>query len=206
MTTNRPSDPTVAYYEANAKRFARETLGLRMDGLYEPFLALVPPGGSILDAGCGPGRDALAFLSRGYQVTAFDVSPEMVRLARELTGLEVAVLRLQDVAFEEGFDGIWACASLLHVPQREISDVLSRLGKALRPGGACYMSFKVGEAEEVRRGRLFTDHTVETLRSLLSRLPALEVLRVWETPDLRPDRPGERWVNALVRKRGWAAS
>jgi SAM-dependent methyltransferase len=200
MSTNPPSDPTAAYYDSHAARFAAETLGLDTGWLYEPFLALVPPRGHILDAGCGPGRDSLAFLRRGYRVTAFDASPALARLAQGVTGLPVAVLRFQDVAYEDQFDGIWACASLLHVPRREIGGVIARLARALRPGGVWYMSFKAGEAEEVRDGRFYNNYTDRLLRELVGGHRPLAVIDTWQTEDARPERRGEFWINALVRR------
>jgi SAM-dependent methyltransferase len=200
MNANRPSDLTVAYYDAHAEEYARDTLGLDLAALYEPFLGLVPAGGHILDVGCGSGRDTLAFLRRGFRVTAIDASAGMARLAGERIGRVVPVLRVQDLAYEDEFDGVWACSSLLHVPSGEAADVFGRLARALRPGGAWYMSFKPGEAEEVRGGRLFTDYTEARLRQVVAGNPLLALLRVWQTEDVRPGQKGRTWVNALVRK------
>jgi SAM-dependent methyltransferase len=200
VSKNPPSDLTVAYYDAHAGEYVRDTFGLDMAPLYEPFLGLVPAGGHILDVGCGSGRDALAFMRKGFRVTAIDASGEMARAATERTGLAVAVLRAQDVTFENEFDGVWACASLLHVPSGETDDVFARLTRALRPGGAWYMSFKLGESEAVRDGRLFNDYTEARLRSLVERHPLLTLLQVWLTEDVQPGRQGRTWVNALARK------
>jgi SAM-dependent methyltransferase len=208
MSTPLHSDPTTAYYDAHAERYVDETFGLDMADLYEPFLALVPPHGHILDAGCGSGRDALAFLRGGYRVTAIDASTEMAQRARELIGQPVEVRRFQDLSYEEEFNGIWACASLLHVPRLEMDGVFRRFVRALPPGGAWYMSFKLGEREEVRSGRLFTDYTETGLRQLIEGHPLLTLDRIWRTGDVRPEVSEQRWVNALVRKRttGWPVS
>jgi SAM-dependent methyltransferase len=196
MNTNPPSDPTIAYYEEHAEAYAERVLGAAMDALYEPFLALLPAGAHILDAGCGPGRDALVFLQRGYRVTAIDASAAMARLAAARLGQAVEVLRFQDLDYEQEFDAIWACASLLHVPRREMDNVFRRCTRALRPGGIWYISFKLGEAEEEREGRRFTDFTEVSLRALMDRHRLLEVLQVWRTQDRRE----VTWVNALVRR------
>jgi SAM-dependent methyltransferase len=200
MSPTPPFDPTVAYYDAHAAKYVQDTLGLDMASLYEPFLALVPAGGHILDVGCGSGRDALAFQQRGFRVTAIDASGQMARLATGRLGQPVAMLRVQDLNYETQFDGIWACASLLHVPSAEIDDVFARLAGALCPGGVWYMSFKLGESEEVRDGRLFNDYSEAKLRQVIERHPLLELLRVWLTEDVRLGRSGRIWVNALVRK------
>lgn len=200
MSAPQPSDPTVAYYDAHARQFSADTLAVDMRPLYEPFLALVRPGGQILDAGCGTGRDARAFRDLGYQLTAFDASGEMARLAAGVLGQPVRVLRFQDLVADAEFDGIWACASLLHVPATEMDDVLGRLARALRLGGALFVSFKLGEGEEERKGRRFTHQTEDSLRSLLSRQRSLELVGIRRTTDRRPDRAGEEWVDALARK------
>jgi SAM-dependent methyltransferase len=201
MSTSRPSDPTLDYYAARADEFVRETLAVDMTPLYEPFLALVRPGGRVLDAGCGSGRDARAFLRRGYAVTAFDASPELARLASGVVGQPVGVLRFQDVAYEEAFDGVWACASLLHLPRAGVRDAVGRLVKALVPGGVLYVSFKRGAGEGERGGRHFTDYTADGLRTELNGCAGLAVVGVWESADVRPGREAEGWVNALARKR-----
>jgi SAM-dependent methyltransferase len=193
---------SVAFYDRNAERFAADTGGLDMPPLYERFLQHVPPGGRILDAGCGVGRDALAFTERGYSMVAFDASIEMVRLARERVAgrAEVLHMRFEDVAWREEFDGIWACASLLHVPPGAFPGVTSRLADALRPGGAWYMSFKLGVGERRVAGRLFVDHSAESLRTTLSNLP-VRTVEAWASRDVRSGRTGEHWLNALVIKR-----
>jgi SAM-dependent methyltransferase len=200
MSTPPPSDPTVAYYDANAERFTQETVAVDMGSLYRPFLAEFPAGGHILDAGCGSGRDTVAFLRMGYAVTAFDASAEMARRASAAACIPVSVLRFQDLECREQFDAIWACASLLHVRRAEIDDVLGRLTRALRPGGVWYMSFKTGHGEEMQGGRLFNDYTDLELRDLVARHRALCMLQLWETTDLRPDRDKELWLNVLVRR------
>jgi SAM-dependent methyltransferase len=198
---NPPSDPTVAYYDTHAEQYIRDTIGIEMEQFYEPFLALVPAGGHILDAGCGSGRDALAFLRRGFRVTAIDASAVMARLVSERIGQDVMVHRVQDLSYENEFDAIWACASLLHVPRAEMNDVFAQLTRALRMGGAWYMSFKLGDAEEVRGGRLFSDYTSDELCQLIRRHPLLSIYHVWQSEEFRPERKGQVWVNALVQKK-----
>jgi SAM-dependent methyltransferase len=201
MRTLPPSEETVRWYEANADDYAARTKGIDAAVLYEPFLSLLPPGGHILDAGCGSGRDALEFRRRGFAVTAFDASPRMAKLAGDLVGQPVQVVRYQDMAFDGRFDGVWACASLLHVPRAELDGVFVRFVRALKPGGVWYMSFKQGGGERVAEGRLFSDQTEESLGTLVRR-HGLEVVQIWQSGDLRSDRAGQPWVNGVVRKAG----
>lgn len=191
-------DMTTRYYSENAPVFFADTVAVAMDPLYARFLPHIPPGGHILDAGCGSGRDTLAFLERGYQVTAFDASPSLASLAERHTGQPVRVLRLQDMEWSQTFDGIWACASLLHVPAAELPEVMGRLAGALRPGGVLYASFKYGRGEREHQGRRFTDLDVAGLRALLAQVPGLTEPETWISEDLRPGRAAERWLNILV--------
>jgi SAM-dependent methyltransferase len=192
---------TVGFYNANAQRFFDDTIGVDMRPLYAPFLALVPPGGAILDAGCGSGRDSRYFKDHGYQVVAFDASEEMVRLSSAVLGQPVLHLTFQELEFEEEFDGIWASASLLHVPRAEMDDVLQRLTQALRPGGVLYASFKLGEGEVVRDGRLFNSYTEATFGEVLAHHSELELVFTRINDDFRPGRTGEQWLNLLLRRR-----
>lgn len=192
---------SIAYYDCNAERFAADTGGLDMSALYERFLRYVPAGGRILDAGCGVGRDALAFAQRGYAVVAFDASLEMVRLARERVAGRVEVRRMgfEEVEWHEEFDGVWACASLLHVPADDLPAIVGRLAASLRPGGACYMSFKYGSGERMAGGRRFTDLTEADLNAMLPGT-GLVVVDAWVTTDVRAGRSGEHWLNAVATK------
>jgi SAM-dependent methyltransferase len=190
---------SVSYYNRRAADFAAQTADLDLGALYDRFLRHVRPGGRILDAGCGVGRDTLAFVQRGYDVVAFDAAEEMVKLARGRAGDRAAVhlMRFEDVEWRGEFDGLWACASLLHVPEASFPTVATRLAEALRPGGAWYMSFKLGAGERVTEERLFVDHTEETLRGVLAGIP-IEIVDVWESTDLRPGRGSENWLNAIA--------
>jgi SAM-dependent methyltransferase len=196
MSASPPSEPTGDFYSQHARAYAEQTLGVGMGPLYDRFLALVPAGGHVLDAGSGSGRDTRVFRGRGYRVTAIDASPELAQLAGEVIGQPVLVMRFQGLTFEDEFDGVWACASLLHVPRAEMDGVFARFSRALRPGGVWYVSFKLGGQEEVRGGRLFSDYTEESFRALLRRHPGLELVEVWRTGDPR----GQVWLNAILRR------
>jgi len=198
---SQPSDTsTIRFYEDHADAYISGTVDVAMESLYRPFIQLLPAGGTILDAGCGSGRDARAFLDRGYQVTAIDASAQMVKATTRLTGHPAEQLRFQKMEFQGEFDAVWACASVLHVPLAELDDVLSRFFIALRPGGTFYLSFKEGKGERTERGRHFTDFTANSLRTKLEQQSSVSVLRIWTTNGLRPGRVDERWVNAIIRK------
>jgi len=190
---------TIRYYDEHAEEYVGNTFGVDMGPLYQPFLELLPDGGSILDAGCGSGRDTRAFLDLGYRVTAIDASVKMVEATKRLTRQPVRQLTLQALDYSAEFDGIWACASLLHVPLAELDDVLTKFGTALCPEGVCYLSFKEGDGERTDGDRLFTDVTEKELQEKLRQQASFKVVQIWTTRDRRPGQ-SQSWVNALARK------
>jgi SAM-dependent methyltransferase len=171
-----------------------------MAALYRRFCEHLRSGASVLDAGCGSGRDALAFLKLGYDVVAFDASPMMVAATRKRAGVPVHQMTFEDMKFDRTFDGIWACASLLHVPRAQLSGVLRSLASFLKPTGVLYASFKYGEKEREKSGRYFNDLNEKLLAEHLENLPGISALEVWTTPDRRPDRIDERWLNCLLSR------
>ncbi len=191
---------SIAYYEAHAQGFFDGTVNLDLSALHTRFLERLPAGSHILDAGCGSGRDARAFLEQGYTVTAFDAAPALAELASAHCGLPVAVLQLEEIDWQARFDGIWACASLLHLSLLELPDVLRRLATALKPGGVLFTSFKHGHGEREHGGRRFTDLNETGLANLLQATPYFTVLETWITVDRRPDRPDDRWLNTVLQR------
>ena len=194
----RMKDNNIEYYNSNSKAFFEGTVNADMSLWRDKFESYIPDGGRILDAGCGSGRDSRAFIQHGFSVVAFDASSEMCRMAAELIGQEVWQIRFDEISFDEEFDGIWACASLLHVSNEELPDVLGKLRKALKDGGVLYVSFKYGEGMKQRGERTFSDFTEESVKVLLNDAE-FEVLECGVTLDIRPDRNDEKWVNAVAK-------
>lgn len=190
---------TLEYYQHHADDFFNSTVNVDMGSLYTPFLEHIPQGGLILDAGCGSGRDSKAFLQQGYQVEAFDATAEMAKLASQHTGLSVKQKTFSDVDAVNRYEGIWCCASLLHVSAAELPDAMAKLARALKPDGIWYVSFKYGDGERVKDGRHFTDLNEQGLHALLAGLAGITLVSHWITEDKRPDR-SEMWLNALLQK------
>lgn len=107
----------------------------------------------------------------------------------------------QELDFEACLDGIWACASLLHVPRSEIDDVLRRLTQALKPDGILFASFKYGNTEQDSDGRLFNSYDESAFAELLTHHPLLEPLKTWTSGDVRSDRHTEEWIDIILKKR-----
>lgn len=191
---------TSDYYNKHAQNFFENTYQVEMQSLYTPFLRYLPEHASILDLGCGSGRDSLAFKNFGHQVYAIDYSEELVEKARQLTGLPVQLGSFYDLSEQAKYDGIWACASLLHCERDKLSDVLQRILGALKSNGVCYMSFKYGNQDREKDGRSFTDLNEQQSDELLNGFDGVLLLQQWITIDKRPDR-NEEWLNILIKKR-----
>ena len=160
-------DVTLNYYESEYGTFMSETIEADTKDLRNRFLKNVPDGGTILDLGCGSGRDTKAFLDAGCRVSAIDGSAEICREASIFTGIDVRCLDFFDIPDNESYDGIWACASVLHVEKSRIPDLIRKLYKNLNRNGVLYLSFKYGEHNGIRDGRHFTDLNETEFRKLM---------------------------------------
>jgi len=190
---------SVRFYDENADDFFGRTIDVDVTTLYETFLPKLPPRARVLDAGCGSGRDALAFANLGFDVEAIDASSGMVERARVHTGLDVRLLRFEEMDYENEFDGIWACASLLHVSRQETPLVFQRFIDALKPGGIWYLSYKYGADDVVRKGRLFSSHTEASFEDLLRQFPTICLVEMSTGNDLRAPTERDGWLNAVLR-------
>ena len=191
---------TLGYYDLNANAFVSGTLSADMQETRSRFLSSLPKHSLILDFGCGSGRDTKAFLEAGYRVEATDGSEELCTRASAYTGLQVKKMLFNELGTCDRYDGIWACASILHLPKTELADVLRRIESALKPGGTLYASFKYGDYEGIRNGRYFTNFTEESLKVFWTRETSMQIFDMWITHDVRPGREEERWINFLARR------
>ena len=188
------------YYDQHAAEYFAETVFVDMATLHQRFLDHVPAGGLILDAGCGSGRDTKKFIESGFRVVPFDGSARLAELASKHVGQRVDVRQFSEVTERACYDGVWACASLLHLPAAEIPKSIGHLWSSLKPGGVLYLSFKHGIDERQQNGRHFSDADQSILEKWLETIPACDRAEYWITDDNRPGR-SERWINALVFRR-----
>lgn len=191
---------TIDYYNRNVQSFIDGTVSVDFTQIQNVFLELLPKNAHILDFGCGSGRDTKYFLDCGYQVDAMDGSMELCRAASEYTGIHVKQMLFQELAEVEKYDGIWACASILHVKKAELPEIIRKMSLATKENGIIYVSFKYGDYEGERNGRYFTDMTEISMKELLAAFPELVVEKQWVTDDVRAGRGDERWLNMILRK------
>lgn len=189
------------FYDEHAEEYAASTLDLDVSALYDRFTHYLPSKAKLLDAGSGSGRDTLAFLAKGYDVDAFDSSKALCELSARLTGVATRHLRFQEFSDVSKYDGIWACAALLHVPKAELSDAIGRLVRGLKACGVLYMSFKHGAGERTSRdGRFYTDMTADDLREIVKGIPRVALTEIWLTEGEGRLKGQGEWLNAIVCK------
>jgi SAM-dependent methyltransferase len=138
-------EATLQFYRRNAQSYAERAKApsARLKG----FLALLSPGGSILERGCGAGDHSAEMLAAGFKVRATDGSSEMAEIASRRLGHPVETLLFDELDEHDAYDGVWASACLLHVPRHDLAAILGRIRRSLKPEGLFYASFKVGEGD-----------------------------------------------------------
>lgn len=191
---------SLDYYERYAIPYYEQTIDLDLSEIMQEFVKLLPEEAEVLDLGCGSGRDTKALEEYGYYVTPMDGSEKMCELAEIYTDREVLHLTFEEMDFQEVFDGIWACASLVHVPAENMRRIMGKVMDSLKPGGILYFSVYEGERDGVYGGRYYCDYTKESLIQLLRHFHHTEIVKIWRTDDVRREKEEHQWLNVLVRK------
>jgi mutator protein MutT len=188
------------YYDKNAFAYAEETNSLEVTSNLEKFISQLDTKAHILDLGCGSGRDTKTFLEKGYQVTAVDGSAKLAAIAEKRIGQKVNVTLFQNLNFPPTFDGVWACASLLHCPPQDLETTILNIYNSLLPDGLLYVSVKHGNSLATdNKSRLFTYFTEKYLKETVTKSGLFEVEEYWsETKPLR--NAEQKWLNVLCRK------
>ena len=206
------NNTTLDFYNNNYSDYYNSTVSVDLSKIYLEFTKMISKPASILDLGCGSGRDSLYFKNEGYKVTAIDGSEKLAELASRLIEQEVIVSKFEELELKYRFDGIWACASLLHLNGIELEKVLIKLKDALADDGILYMSFKYGTTEFFdAKGRYFNLYTEEKINRLIDRIESLKINKVFKTvaaPVWSRKFPVQSkneeviWLNVLCSKKG----
>lgn len=160
----------VDWYDQNAELYDRNANRCNPKDHVSSFISQLPPGARILDAGCGNGRDMETFKEFGFDVHGFDASRMMCGLSAQRVGASERVRQLSFSQYADptdSWDGIWAMASLVHVEDEDIGDVVHNLTRSLRPGGIFFAALKIGEENAVTpEGRRMAMVNEEKIREL----------------------------------------
>ena len=198
-------DRTLSYYNDQASAYYQQTYAVSLVEIYSQFIDNLTSDSvqTILDVGCGSGRDSVYFASLGFTVTAVDGSIKLLNLAKNSCEHDIDWLQLnfKDIAKQNWvnhFTGIWACASLLHVSFNELPSILNTLVIALKTDGVIYLSFKYGDRERLDSDRFFCDMNDSRINQLLTKVPSLTLVKSWKSYDKRYDNLTV-WFNILLK-------
>jgi len=191
---------TIDYYQNKAQEYAAETLNISMHEAYRKFFRYACADGKLLDIGCGSGRDSVYFIKQGYEVVATEPTPALCDIASANTGLNVLNTTFQTLNFNDEFDGIWCCASLLHVPRVELPPVINNLVQSLKQNGVLYISVKKGNGEQDIAGRHFTFFTEHNLADAVLRHSNMSLVDAWQNSDYRSGESNTCWLNFIFLK------
>ena len=187
------------YYRINAEKYFEATKNADMKDACNRFLKYLKKGSSILDIGCGSGRDAAYFKDMGYMAEGLEPSEKLAALAEKHSGVKIHCFPVQDFVPEKRYDGLFACASLLHLKEKEILAFFKRAGEFVSPCAYIYASGKSGITTGVASdGRYFTEFTEELLQKILKENEHLELAELWYSDDVT-GRTDFNWMNFILR-------
>jgi SAM-dependent methyltransferase len=193
-------EATLKFYDHEAEKYCERTGAVPTPTLGE-FLNRLPRSATILELGCGSGRDSAEMLRQGYNVLATDGSPKMAREAERHLNRPVAVLEFGNIKGEAKFDGVWASASLLHIPIEHLGDVVARIHRIMRSNGLLFASFKAGEREgRDKFGRYYNYLSPIRLRTIFEQAALWASLEIQEAPGMGYDGVSVTWLNCTAIK------
>jgi SAM-dependent methyltransferase len=193
---------TLDYYDGHAREFFNGTIDHDVTQNIDALLGAIEaaPPFTILDLGCGPGRDLKTFSALGHRAIGVDGSAEFVEMARAYSGCEVWQQDFVHLDLPvEMFDGIFANAVLFHVPSRALPKVLADLHAALKPGGVLFSSNPRGDNEEGWNGpRYGSYYDYETWERFMIAAKFSPVHHYYRPPNLPRDQ--QPWLASVWRK------
>ena len=199
----RISEITIGFYDRMAKPYWDGTRDHDVSQNHAAFLEAIEsePPFCIVDLGCGPGRDLRCFKSLGHDAIGLDGSKELVAMARRISGCEVLHQDFLALELPESrFDGVFANASLFHVPSQELPRVLRELHTALKPDGVLFCSNPRGNDEEGLSGdRYGCFFDFDTWRSYVTAAGFSAVKHYYRPPGLPRHR--QPWLATVWRRR-----
>src|SRR5574344_1378393 len=159
---------TLAYYNKNAQEYFDKTINGNMNKAYHLFISCLKSNDNILDLGCGSGRDSKYFIEQGYNITAIDGSKEMCKIASTYINQEVYNITFDELNTNKKYNGIWACATLLHINKSEFINTLNKLYSILVDDGILYISLKNGDNNEIVDNKFYQYYTKDELDKIFA--------------------------------------
>jgi SAM-dependent methyltransferase len=195
-------DRTLEHYDERAEAFREGTRDHDVRQNIDALLRHIhgEPPFTILDLGCGPGRDLVAFTALGHAAIGIDGAARFVAMARAASGCEVWQQDFLALDLPDGrFDGVFANATLFHVPSRELPRVLGELRATLKPGGVLFSSNPRGSNEEGwNRGRYGVYHDEDTWRRYVTAAAFAELEHYYRPPGV--PREQQPWLATVWRR------
>ena len=189
---------TIKYYNDNCENFKSKWDNYLFD-IPNTFAEYLKDDAYVLDLGCGTGRDSLYFKEKGFKVKCIDGSVNMCKIASEALGQEVENKNYLDIDYKDLFDGVFACASLLHLKDEDLKIVLKKVYDSLKFNGRMYASFKYGNDERFEDGRFFNDMTLDKFNRLMNETECnFEIIKAWNTSQYGTD---SEFLNLLLKKK-----
>lgn len=189
---------TIKYYNDNCENFKSKWDNYLFD-IPNTFAEYLKDDAYVLDLGCGTGRDSLYFKEKGFKVKCIDGSVNMCKIASEALGQEVENKTYFDIYYNDLFDGVFACASLLHLKDEDLKIVLKKVYDSLKFNGIMYASFKYGNDERYEDGRFFNDMTLDKFNKLMNETECnFEIIKAWNTSQYGTNN---EFLNLLLKKK-----
>ncbi len=192
---------TLKYYDDNIESYKELWLNDFTKNynfeIPDMFLSYLSSNSHILDLGCGTGRDSKYFVDKGYQVTSIDGSYEMCNIAKTLLQKQVEQINFLDINYKEEFDGVFACASLLHLDNEDLIVVLNKISSALKQNGILYTCFKYGNSTRIDKGRFYNDMNEEKFLDLIKNIENLKIIKCWIGEQYKSDT---KFINYIIKK------
>ena len=205
MNIEETTQRTVSYYDQSANDYWLGTRDHDVKQNYEAFLGSIEHGGvkkpyTILDVGCGPGRDLAYFISLGHEAIGLDASPVFVEHARKLTGCKVLQQNFINMDLPDcTFHGVFANASLFHIPSGNLPNALKQLAAALKSGGILFSSNPRGDNQEGWQGdRYCVFHNYSAWANFMNQAGFVEIDHYYRPQGLPCEQ--QPWLSSVWRK------
>lgn len=161
-------EETIAAYDAQVERYTKLVSRAKPDRDLTAFMDKLPSGAKVLDLGAGPGNSTKIMIDHGIDAVAWDASPEMIKAAKEMFGINAHLKGFDEIDATAHFDGVWANFSLLHAARDMLPTHIKDIHTALKPQGVFHLGMKTGSGEERDKfGRFYVYHTEDALVEML---------------------------------------